>query len=342
MTQPYSVTVELWADRYEIQGDLGTGGNGTVHRVWDRRLGRELALKLLSVGEEALVVREAHALTALESPHILRVFNAGVFQDVPFIATDIAPMGSTEAQMVEGIGVPPEQAVRWVRQALIGLDYCHRRNVLHRDITPGNIFLDSIDHARLGDFGIATNIDGDGTAPPGGNQRCRAPEGFGGRLTVRSDLYSAGVALWRLLTGKWPFDAATESELVELMRARNRPRLRDLAPHVHNTIARVVEKALDPNPDIRPRNAAEMAHFLAETRTHPRNWILHHADQDSLEYRSRSGGSRWSVIVTREGRQRVVETRHIKSGNRVTKGCFETTASQLPVRLRKWFDKETP
>ena len=108
--------------------------------------GGDLALKLLSGGEETVVVREAHVLAGLKSPHILRVSNAGISQDIPFIATDIAPMGSAEDQIVRGVGVQPELAVRWVRQALIGLHLCHRRNILHRDITPANIFLDSHDH----------------------------------------------------------------------------------------------------------------------------------------------------------------------------------------------------
>ena len=329
----------ILADRYEIRGELGGGGNGEVYRVWDRKIGRELALKLLGGNsEEGLVVREAHALTALESPHILRVFNAGIYQDVPFIATDIAPLGSTEDQIVEGVGVAPELAVRWVRQALIGLGLCHRRNIIHRDITPGNIFLVSQDLALLGDFGAAANMEADGTAGPAGNQRCRAPEGYGGHLTAKSDLFSAGATLWRLLTGCWPFEAETENELAVLMRKGNRPGLRDVAPHVHGSIARVVKRALDPRPDARPSTADEMALLLAGTKTHPRNWIRHSAGLDSVEYRTTEGRSPVTVTVTSNGRRCTVETRYLKSGKRIAIGCFETTAGQLAKRLRQLFD----
>lgn len=116
--------MDQFAERYTILGSLGEGGNGTIYRVHDTKIGRDLALKLLAGGEEILVVREAHALTGLESPNVLRVFNAGVFNDIPFLTTDIAALGSTDDHLVEGIGVPPELAVRWVRQALVGLDYC--------------------------------------------------------------------------------------------------------------------------------------------------------------------------------------------------------------------------
>jgi serine/threonine protein kinase len=331
--------VTVWADRFEILGELGAGGNGVVYRVRDLKIGRALALKLLSNGEETLVVREAHALTALESPHVLRVFNAGVHNDVPFLATDIAALGSTADQIVEGIGVAPQLAVRWVRQALVGLDYCHRRRVLHRDLTPGNIFLNSPDHALLGDFGAATNIEEDGTAPSAGNQRCRAPEGFGGRLTASSDLFSAGVTLWRLLTGAWPYESEREDELADKMRAGRRPRLRDVAPHVHRSIAAVVERALAPDPKRRPASASEMAHLLAESQLHARNWIKITTEPDAdLLFTSTAGGSPLVLKVCLDGERRIVETRHAKSGNRVSNGCFETPATRLAVELRRVFD----
>ena len=328
----------MFADRYMIRDPLGVGGSGDVYRVWDRKLGRELALKLLRSGEETLVIREAHVLTGLESRHILRVFNAGIHNDVAFIATDIALMGSAEDQITEGVGVAPELAVRWVSQALIGLGLCHRRKVLHRDITPANVFLDSQDHARLGDFGVAESMDEDGTAAPAGNQRCRAPEGYGDRLTAKSDLFSAGVSLWRLLTGHWPFDGSTEAELAASMRGGNR-RLRDTAPHVHRSISCVVESALDPCPEARPPTADEMSDLLRGTKTHPRNWIQQSVTNDVVEYRSTAGGSPIAVVVTKEGSRFIVETRYVESGRRLFVGCFETTKRQLAQRLRVVFDR---
>jgi serine/threonine protein kinase len=331
--------VTTFADRYEIRGDLGAGGNGVVYHVRDTKIGRDLALKLLSDGEETLVVREAHALTALESPHVLRVFNAGVYNDVPFLATDIAAMGSTENQIKPDIGVAPELAVRWVRQALVGLDYCHRRRVLHRDLTPGNIFLNTPDHALLGDFGIATNIGDDGTAPAAGNQRCRAPEGFGGRLTPQSDLFSAAGSLWRLLTSKWPYDAEREDDLAQMMRGSDRPRLRDVAPHVHRSVAAVVERALDPDPSIRPATASDMARQLADAQLHERRWVrCAPRPYEDLLFESTGGGSKVVVAVQVDGRRRIVESRHAASGNRIRAACFKTTAARLAVELRRVFD----
>lgn len=328
----------LFAGRYEILGELGVSNNSEVYRVRDIKIGRDLALKLMRGAQEIIAVREAHVLTGLESPYILKVFNAGIYNDIPFIATDIAALGSAEDHLEEGVGVAPEFAVRWVRQALIGLGLCHRKGVLHRDITPANIFLDSCDHARLGDFGVADSTDADGTASAAGNQLCRAPEGYGGRLTNRSDLFSAGVALWRLLTGHWPFNASTEEVLVRSMRQGDL-RLRDSAPHVHKSTARIVERALSPNPEARPSTADEMANLLSKTKTHKRKWVRHAVDTDTVEYRSTAGGSPIRIIVKRVQSRFVVDTRYVGSQRRVRVGCFETTKSRLAQRLRRVFDR---
>ncbi|MGD9714384.1 MAG: serine/threonine-protein kinase [Thermomicrobiales bacterium] len=333
------MTVAMFGDRYAIIGELGSGGNGTVYRVHDDKIGRDLALKLLNNGEEIFAVREAHALTALESPHVLRVFNAGIHGDVPFIATEVATLGSTEDRLKGTLGISPQLATRWVRHALVGLDYCHRRRILHRDLTTGNIFLHSEDHALLGDFGAATNLDEYGSAPPGGNQRCRAPEGFGGRLTAASDIFSAGVALWKLLTARWPYEAGTEDELAQMMRTNDRPRLRDVAPHVHRSIAAVVESALAPDPLNRPNTAAEMGLSLAKCQTHQRNWTRTLPDgTGDLVYISSAAGVPLKLSVEVDGARRVVTTRHVGSGTRVTKACFTTSAAKLNIELRRTFD----
>ena len=186
----------------------------------------------------------------------------------------------------------PVLAVRWVRQALVGLDYCHRKRILHRDLTTGNIFLNSEDHALIGDFGAAANLDEDGTAPAGGNQHCRAPEGFGGQLSIASDLFSAGASLCRLLTGSWPYEAETEVELAHKMREGDRPRLRDVAPHVHRSIAAVVESALSAEPAERPAAALDMSMSLAKCRSHERNWIRVAADGgEDFVFVTASGGA---------------------------------------------------
>jgi eukaryotic-like serine/threonine-protein kinase len=151
-----------------------------------------------------LATKEAIVLTALESHNILRVYNAASYQDVPYLATAIARLGSTTDWMDrKHHPVPVDLAIKWARHALIGLSACHHRGLLHRDIKPSNLFLESEDHCLLGDFGAATNLDTNGEAQADGTLLFQAPEGLiTHTLTVRSDVYSLGVTMYNLLTGE--------------------------------------------------------------------------------------------------------------------------------------------
>ncbi len=160
----------LFAGRYERHELLGKGSFDYVHRAFDQHMRLDLALKTFNRGAALiLATKEAIALTALESHYILRVYNADIHQDVPFLATAIATLGSaTDWMQREHHPVPMHLAVTWTRQALIGLSVCHHRGILHRDIKPSNLFLDSEDHCLLGDFGAAATMNADGTASADG------------------------------------------------------------------------------------------------------------------------------------------------------------------------------
>src|SRR5205823_6348398 len=127
------------------------------------------------------------------------------YQDIPFIVTHVAEAGSAEAA-AKGLGVTPATAITWVRDLLIGLDVCHAAGLLHRDVKISNIFLRSSEEALLGDFGLVAEMNSDGTAEAHGFWSIRAPECLAtNRASVRSDIYSAGLASYQLLTGFDPF-----------------------------------------------------------------------------------------------------------------------------------------
>src|SRR5260370_39584939 len=197
----------VFAGRYEIHGRVGGGGFGDVFHARDHHMGLEVALKLFRVPSLILATDEATVLTALRGPHVLQVYNADMYQDVPFLATAVAELGSADDWIkASGHAVPVNLVVRWARHALVGLSICHRLNLLHRDIKPSNLFLSSEDNCQLGDFGIATLMDATGHAPTHGSFAIRAPEGFAtGMLDIRSDIYSVGVTMFALLVGSFPY-----------------------------------------------------------------------------------------------------------------------------------------
>jgi eukaryotic-like serine/threonine-protein kinase len=259
--------VPVFANRYEYFEVLGTGGWGVVRRAHDRHLDREVALKTYPAGADLLVATwEAQRLMALEGPHILRVFNADKYQDVPYITTEIAPLKSAQDR-AGGYGVRPDLAVRWVRHGLIGLGVCHQARLIHRDIKASNIFLDSEDLAKLGDFGVAAVMNTAGTTQPHGAWSIRAPEAYAvGVVSVRSDVYSMGLTLYQLLTGTNPFERATVPETEAAVLAHNYPRVRDIAPQVPRVLAMRVDKAMALDPGDRYASAAEFNEDLGAIR----------------------------------------------------------------------------
>jgi serine/threonine protein kinase len=271
------LSTALFAGRYETIGvPLGRGVFGTVWRARDHNLDVEVALKLFRRGAPVIhAYGEARLLILLAGDQILPVLNADIADDIPFIATRVAALGSTEDEMTRTWprGVPPDRAVTWMRQALVGLGSTHGHRLLHRDIKPANIFLDDLDHAMLGDFGVAALMDGAGRATAHGDLLVRPPEMIQHNLAdVRSDIYSAGVTLYRLLSGHWPFAGATDPELAEAIIAGRPPRLRDLAPHVSKRLAARVERAMAPDPARRYESAAQMHAALAQHDLAPRSW----------------------------------------------------------------------
>src|SRR5262245_54933695 len=115
-----------FANRYERSRELGRGGYGVVWLATDHHLERSVALKLFGRNQNVFAYREAQFLTALESPHVLRVFNADSYQDIPYMATEVAPLGSAEDRIGANPGVPADVAIRWIRHLLVGLGLCHR------------------------------------------------------------------------------------------------------------------------------------------------------------------------------------------------------------------------
>jgi len=330
--------------RYRCEDELGHGAYGYVWRAYDKNLGRWVALKLFEKGEPLyFATKEAYALTALEGPCILRVINADRFQDVPYLSTEIIP-GGTAQDRVGTFGLSTNLAVRWTRQMLVGLGVCHTRGLLHRDVKPSNIFLRSADEALLGDFGVVAQLDGDGSAEAGGTPEIRAPECWTtGRATVRSDVYSAGLGLYVMLTGRFPFTGATESDIRSAVLARRQPRVRDIAPHVSRRIAARVEKAMELDPQSRYQSAAEFHLALGDVVVDERSWSrreIPHARHDRC-WVSTGGPSPLTVCVETGGEGYVIQTRHSSgSKSRIVSCCGHASNDKaLAVFLRKVFDK---
>ena len=335
-----------FANRYEIIAKLGEGAND-VWKAHDTHQQQLVALKTFRPGFSTIhVYGEATILTALEGQHVLRVYNADTFDDIPYIAARIAQMGSTEGfRKSNPLGLPADSVVGWIRQALVGLGACHDRGLLHRDIKPDNIFLDTPEFALLGDFGLAYQLDVDGTAPAEGSPYTIAPEMWSsGRGGVASDIYAMGVTAYRLLTGQWPFDRPSRDELRVLVPTGRYDRVRDVAPHVSRRLADRIEKAMALQPGSRYLTWRHMHEDLGRVGVVGNVWrrTPPHTGHDRCWDQVRSTrASLHEVCVIGTGTNRLdVDVRHAGGAGRRIRGMCRTGVDdrRIAVALRDVFD----
>jgi eukaryotic-like serine/threonine-protein kinase len=265
--------------RYRLGRRLATGGMGAVFEGIDERLNRTVAVKLLKdefVNDPRFVERfrrEARAVASLSHPHIASVYDYGEDTGKHFIVMELVS-GSDLAQILRTEGaLPVERAVRIGVQLCRALASAHAAGVIHRDIKPANIIVGDDDRVRVTDFGIARAI-GDATLTATGSILGTAhyvsPEqARGDDLTFASDLYSAGIVMYEMLTGEVPFPG--ESAIAIAMRHMHEdvPTPSRLNPAVSASLDRVVTRATARDPSARWSSAQEMEQALENSVSAP-------------------------------------------------------------------------
>jgi predicted Ser/Thr protein kinase len=244
------------AGRYRILGLLGRGGMGEVYRADDLRLEQPVALKFLaksrSADEEWLARFHGEVRLARRVTHanVNRVYDIGEADGEVFLSMEFVD-GENLASLLRRIGrLPIERALRMARELCAGLGAAHDQGVLHRDLKPANVMVDGLGHVRIMDFGIAVAKSDSATVGPAGTLAYMAPELFeGGEASVASDIYSLGVVLYEMVTGKLPFDRTRKPEPSALS-----PISIAATENVTPQLERVIRRCLAPDPQDRPRS----------------------------------------------------------------------------------------
>jgi formylglycine-generating enzyme required for sulfatase activity len=260
--------------RYQVRAKLGSGAFGTVYRAYDPQLDRDVALKILH--PEALdspkaverFQREARAAAKMHHPHIVPVHDAGQQGEQYFITSGLIP-GRTLASAIPEGGLDPRRAAGLAQQLAEALAYAHKQGVLHRDVKPGNIMLDDQDSLFLMDFGLAgwtKQASARLTRQGGvlGTPAYMAPEQARGDLEQvgpAADLYSAGVVLYEMLTGRVPFDGPIEAVIYNVLHSAPPPPSQ-LCPGLDQALEGICLKALAKKPGERFADGQEMAAAL--------------------------------------------------------------------------------
>src|ERR1700728_2779257 len=259
----------LVASRYRIIALLGKGGMGEVYRADDLTLGQAVAMKFLpdqAASDEALLERfrnEVRIARRVSHPNVCRVYDVGDVDGQTFFTMEYVD-GEDLASLLRRIGrLPPDKALDIARQLCAGLAAAHTKGVLHRDLKPANIMLDGRGQVVITDFGLAGIADQiQGVEVRSGTPAYMAPEQLAGKeVSTRSDIYSLGLVLYEVFTGKRAF-SQKPSEKVSANADRTISRPSSVVKDLNPVVERVILRCLETEPSARPATVISVAAAL--------------------------------------------------------------------------------
>lgn len=247
--------------KYEVASEISRGNMGTVYLGYDPYIDRQVAIKVAhsdslndpQSGQQfrKLFFNEAHTAGRLTHPNIISIYDAGVDQDICYIVMEYIQGGETLKNYIRPETLLPiEKVVEIIFKCAKALDYAHRSGIVHRDIKPSNILVTQDLDVKLGDFSIAHIIEAESTATETqdvmGSPRYMSPEQLKEeRVTGQSDLFSLGLVMFELLTGKHPFTADNFSRLVHRVITEPVQPIRELRKDIPESLEFIVTRALE-------------------------------------------------------------------------------------------------
>jgi hypothetical protein len=273
---------------YRIIEQIGVGGMATVYKAFQPAMDRYVAVKVIAAhfAQDPTFTqrfrREARAIAQLEHAHILPVYDYGEAGGLPYLVMRYLEAGTLEERLVQGLPSLLE-VNRIIGQVGSALDYAHRVGIVHRDVKPSNVLVDAEGNTYLTDFGLAkmvgmtSHLTGPGVGI--GTPTYMSPEqGQGAKVDARTDVYSLGVMLYRIVTGRVPYDAETPLAIVLKHVHEPLPLPRSIRPDLPEGIERVILRAMAKEPEDRFQTVKEMVYALdaavraaeAAARTEPK------------------------------------------------------------------------
>jgi len=269
---------------YEIQSPLGAGGMGEVYRATDRKLGRDVALKVLPADmaqdPERLgrFRREAKSLAQLDHPNIVTIYSVEESDGVHFLTMQLVEGLPLDRIIPQG-GLPLEQILEIAGALGDALAAAHEKGIVHRDLKPANVMVSTEGRVKVLDFGLAKDVRtsiGDATMTSAshtqigvvmGTPAYMSPEQTAGRpLDHRTDIFSMGVLLHEMATGRRPFEGTSSAELVSAILRDTPPSVTDARPDLPSDLARVIRRCLEKDPRHRIQTARDVSNEFRDLR----------------------------------------------------------------------------
>lgn len=265
--------------RYDIERLLGSGGMGIVFKGFDTELHRTVVIKVLAPSlafhgsARHRFAKEARAAAAVVHEDVVPIYDVDADREVPYLVMRYVPGESLQARIDRVGPLELKQILRIGKQVTAGLAAAHAQGLIHRDVKPANVLLEEgIDRALLTDFGLAQTIDDANTTASGvspGTPQYMSPEqARGEKLSVQSDLFSAGSVLYAMCTGRPPFRAETSLGVLEKIRESQPKPIREINPEIPSWLAQVIETMMAKDPRDRYASSSQVSELLEQCLAH--------------------------------------------------------------------------
>ena len=263
--------------RYRVEGRLGEGGMAEVSLGHDLLLNRPVAIKKLhhryadDAALRARFEREAERAASLTHPNIIEIYDVGDDNGRPYIVMEYVAGDTLKQIILEEGPFNPDDVAALLEQVAFALDYAHERGIVHRDVKPQNILVDTVGLAKVVDFGIAKGLSDASLTDLGaalGTAHYVSPEQASGLMaTPSSDIYSLGVVAFEMLTRHVPFDGDSSINIAIQHIEDAPPSPSALQPYLASSVDDIVQRALAKNPTLRYRSAGEFASAMSDWRS---------------------------------------------------------------------------
>lgn len=278
----------LIADRYEVLEKVGTGGMSDVYKAKDHKLNRFVAVKVMKqeFADNANFVSkfrvEAQAAAGLMHPNIVNVYDVGEEKGVYYIVMELVDGITLKKYIEKKARLSVREAVSIAIQVSMGLDAAHKNHVIHRDIKPQNIIISKDGKVKVTDFGIAKAATSNTiTSNVMGSVHYTSPEqARGGYSDEKSDIYSLGITLFEMLTGRVPFNGETTVAIAIKHIQQPMPSPCQFVPEIPHSVEQIVLKCCEKSPDRRYQSMSELIADLKESLLHPEDDFVQRVDPD--------------------------------------------------------------